>query len=51
MSVDVVSRCWLARRVARLYRADGTEQVVTDTEALQCEDILPGFDCALADIL
>ena len=39
------------RRLARVYRADGTEQVVADYEALQGEDIVPGFACPLASIL
>ena len=39
------------RRLARVYRADGTEQIVADHEALQGETIVPGFACPLASIL
>ena len=38
------------RRVARVYRQDGTEAIVVDTGALDGEDVLPGFRCALATI-
>src|SRR5439155_306037 len=31
------------RRLVRLYRADGTEQIVTADQALQGEDVVPGF--------
>lgn len=39
------------RRLARVYRADGSEIVVTTDEALDGEDVLPGFTCPLASIL
>jgi Uma2 family endonuclease len=40
-----------ARRLARLYRQDGTESLVTATEALGGEDVVPGFSCPLEEIL
>ena len=39
------------RRVARVYRADGSETIVTADGSLDGEDVLPGFDCPLATIL
>lgn len=39
------------RRVARVYRADGTETIVGADGALQGEDVLPGFSCQLASLL
>ena len=39
------------RRLARVYRADGAEAIVTAAQALQGEDVVPGFACALATIL
>src|SRR6266478_4447604 len=39
------------RRVARVYRHDGTETIVDETGALDGEEVLPGFSCALATIL
>ena len=39
------------RRVARLYRADGTEQILAETDRLLGEDVLPGFSCTVASIL
>lgn len=39
------------RRVARIYRADGTEEGVTAGHALNGEDVVPGFACPLASIL
>jgi Uma2 family endonuclease len=39
------------RRLARVYRQDGTEQIVTADGALEGEDVLPGFSCSLASIL
>jgi len=39
------------RRVARVYRADGTEALLEETDALRGEDVLPGFTCAVAAIL
>jgi Uma2 family endonuclease len=39
------------RRIARIYRQDGTETMVRETEPLDGEDVLPGFSCPLAAIL
>ncbi|MGH7529309.1 MAG: Uma2 family endonuclease, partial [Gemmatimonadales bacterium] len=40
-----------ARRLARIYRADGTETVLGEAERLDGEDVLPGFTVELAAIL
>lgn len=40
-----------ARRLARVYRADGSDGVVTVDGALDGEDLLPGFSCPLVSIL
>jgi Uma2 family endonuclease len=40
-----------ARQLARVYRADGTVSIVGRDEALDGEDVLPGFRCPLSDIL
>jgi len=39
------------RRLARVYRSDGTEETVTADKALQGADVVPGFACPLATIL
>ena len=39
------------RRLARVYRHDGSETTVTAGEALDGEDVVPGFSCLLAAIL
>src|SRR5947207_1139838 len=39
------------RRVARVYRHDGSEKFVTADGALDGEDVLPGFSCSLVSIL
>jgi Uma2 family endonuclease len=39
------------REVARVYRQDGSETIVTAEAALEGEDVLPGFECPLATIL
>jgi Uma2 family endonuclease len=39
------------RRVARIYRDDGSETVVPDQGTLEGEAVLPGFSCALAEVL
>lgn len=39
------------RRVARVYRADGREDSIDETESLNGEDVLPGFGCPLIGIL
>jgi len=38
------------RRLARVYRADGTEQILADQQALQGEAVLPGFACPIPSI-
>jgi len=37
-------------RLARVYRHDGSETIVTPEGALDGEDVLPGFSCSLASI-
>jgi Uma2 family endonuclease len=39
------------RRLARVYRADGTVSIVTDADEFDGEDVLPGFSCSLREIL
>src|SRR5213075_1431959 len=39
------------RRVARVYRADGSETVVSETGSLDGEMLMPGFGCPLENIL
>jgi Uma2 family endonuclease len=39
------------RRLARVYRDDGSEAMVTAGDTLDGEDVLPGFACLLAAIL
>ena len=39
------------RRIARVYRLDGSGQIVTEDLTLVGEDVIPGFSCPLADIL
>ena len=39
------------RRLARVYRADGTEALLGAGDALDGEDVLPGFSCRLAAVL
>ena len=39
------------RRLARIYRADGTESLVGEADALEGEAVLPGFRHALADVV
>ncbi|MGH7698967.1 MAG: Uma2 family endonuclease [Gemmatimonadales bacterium] len=44
---------WLVdaeRRNARVYRADGTESLLGPDDALEGEDLVPGFRCPLADL-
>lgn len=38
------------RRIARVYRRDGSESVITDAQALDGEDVLPGFHFEIAAI-
>lgn len=40
-----------ARRIGRVYRRDGTEQILTASDALDGEDVAPGFTCPLREIL
>lgn len=40
-----------ARRQARVYRQDGTQAVLSDTEELVGEDVIPGFACSIASVL
>lgn len=39
------------RRVARIYRFDGTESVIDEKGVLNGEDVLPRFSCPLTTIL
>ena len=39
------------RRVARVYRQDGTMSLVSESEPLNGEDVVPGFDCPLSVVL
>lgn len=39
------------RALARVYRGDGTEALVTQTDALDGADVIPGFSCPLEAIL
>ena len=39
------------RRLARVYRHDGTEQIVNADQTLDGEEVLPGFTCRLASVL
>lgn len=39
------------RRLARVYREDGSESVIAADGVLDGEDVLPGFSCPLAGIL
>lgn len=39
------------RRVARVYRADGSESLVAEDQSLEGEDVLPGFSLDLKTIL
>ncbi|MBI4419274.1 MAG: Uma2 family endonuclease [Gemmatimonadetes bacterium] len=38
------------RRNGRVYRADGSETLLGPNDALDGEDVLPGFRCPLADL-
>lgn len=38
------------KRTARVYRADGSEALLGPHDALDGEDLLPGFRCPLADL-
>jgi len=39
------------RRVARVYRQDGTAMQLAESGILEGEDVLPGFSCTLTSIL
>lgn len=39
------------RRIARIYRQEGTESLLNEADELVGEDVLPGFRCALGLIL
>jgi Uma2 family endonuclease len=39
------------RRIAQVYRADGTDVLVTDADALDGEDVLPGLRIPLAAMI
>lgn len=39
------------RRIARVYRPDGTESRITEVDSLDGEDVVPGFSCLLGSIL
>ena len=39
------------RRLARVYRLDGTEQMIAEDQTLEGEDVLPGFACRVSAIL
>jgi Uma2 family endonuclease len=40
-----------ARRLARVYRQDGSETLLTEADSLDGEDVVPGFTCSLGGIL
>jgi len=40
-----------ARRVARVYRPDGSESLLAESDSLEGEDVVPGFSCRLGEIL
>lgn len=39
------------RREARVFRQDGSLVLLGDDDALEGEDVLPGFSCALRNVL
>lgn len=39
------------RRRARVYRADGSDTALTDTDQLDGEDVLPGFHASIAELI
>ena len=39
------------RRLARVYRADGTESLLGANDDLRGEELLPGFTCKLSELL
>ncbi len=40
-----------ARRVAHVYRQDGSEALIAEQAVLSGEDVVPGFECPLVSIL
>jgi Uma2 family endonuclease len=38
------------RRIVRVYRADGSEQMLTELGVIDGEDVLPGFQLAVAEL-
>src|SRR5207245_11373853 len=38
-------------RLARIYRQDGSESILGEADALEGEDVLPGFTCKLGAVL
>jgi Uma2 family endonuclease len=40
-----------ARREVRVYRQDGSETLLTESDVLNGEDVVPGFECRLSAIL
>ena len=39
------------RRLARIYRQDGSEAILNADQALEGEDVVPGFSCLLGAVL
>ena len=39
------------RRIARVYRADGSESILAGDDVLEGEDVLPGFDVSVASLV
>ena len=39
------------RREARVHRANGTVSIVSESESLDGDDVLPGLSCSLAQVL
>lgn len=39
------------RRTGRVYRSEGTESLLSESDALDGGDVLPGFSCRLSEIL
>ena len=38
------------KRTGRVYRAEGSESLLDSNDALDGEDVLPGFDCPLSEL-
>ena len=44
---------WLAdpeRRTGRVYRSNGTESLLGESDAFDCEDLLPSFKCRVGEL-